>query len=59
MKVYDYSSEICEYCVCTDFGCAPVCTGHWNMCEGQGCVDAYIRWQEENQEDDRELEEMF
>lgn len=59
MRNYDYSSEICEYCVCTDFGFAPVGTGYWNLCEGLGCMDAYTRWQEHNPEDDRTLKELF
>lgn len=36
----NYSSVICNYCVCTDYGNAPVNTGPWNICEGQGCEAA-------------------
>ena len=59
MKNYNYTSEICEYCVCTDFGCAPVGTGPWNICEGCGCVEAYEDWKEDHPNDCRELEDMF
>lgn len=59
MKGYNYLSEICEYCSWTDFGCVPVNTGLHNLCEGEGCMDAYASWQDDNPEDTRELEEMF
>ena len=59
MAIYNYPSEICEYCICTDFGLYPVGTGLHNLCEGQGCVDAYENYIEEHPEDNRELEEMF
>lgn len=59
MKDYNYSSEICEYCDCTEFGTYPVGTGLHNLCEGKGCEDAYKRYKEENPEDERTLEEMF
>ena len=59
MTIYNYPSEICEYCACTDFGDCPVGTNQYNICEGAGCVNAYANWQEEHPEDERELEEMF
>ena len=59
MKEYNYPSEICEWCRCTDYGCVNVNTGYWNLCEGQGCEYAYIDWKEANPEDDRKLEELF
>ena len=54
-----YPSEICEHCVCTDYGTASVGTGLHNLCEGAGCIDAYESYKEEHPEDNRELEEMF
>ena len=59
MRDYDYPSEICRYCKCTDYGCHPIGTGYWNLCEGQGCEEAYKYWKEENPDDDRTLEELF
>ena len=59
MKDYNYSSEICSYCACTDYGFAPAGTGPWNLCEGVGCPDAYTRWKEQNPEDDRTFDELF
>lgn len=59
MKDYKYSSEICLYCAHTDYGCAPVNTGLHNICYGDGCEEAYSKWQEENPDDNREMEELF
>lgn len=59
MKDLKYVSEICDYCVCSDFGTAPVGTGAHNICEGVGCVDAYDNYKEDHPEDERTLEEMF
>lgn len=59
MKNLKYVSEICDYCVCSDFGTAPVGTGAHNLCEGSGCVDAYESYKEDHPEDERTLEEMF
>lgn len=59
MQRCNYPSEICEHCVCTDYGTASVGTGLHNLCEGAGCIDAYESYKEEHPEDNRELEEMF
>lgn len=59
MSDNNYSSVICEYCRWTDLGYAKVNTGPWNMCEGQGCQDAYEAWQEDNPDDDSTLESLF
>lgn len=59
MSNYNYPSELCEYCACTDYGLAPVNTGPWNLCEDQWCEIAYKDWKEANPDDDRTLEEMF
>lgn len=59
MKNYDYSSEICNYCPCTDFGFAAVGTGPHNLCYGAKCEEAYENWKENNPEDCREFEELF
>ena len=37
---HNYPSEICDYCVCTDYGTQDVGTGLHNLCEGSGCIDA-------------------
>lgn len=55
----NYSSEICEYCPYTRFGLYSVNTGSHNLCEGSKCEEAYIAWQEDHEEDDRTLEELF
>lgn len=59
MKSQGYSSPICEYCKCTDWGFQTVNTGPWNMCEGIGCEDAFEEYKVSNPEDDRKLEDMF
>lgn len=59
MRNCKYTSEICEYCPCTDFGSAAVNTGPWNLCEGARCIEAYDAWKEDNPDDCRELEEML
>lgn len=59
MRNYDYPSEICLYCGYTDYGFAPINTGPWNLCEGRWCEEAYIKWQEDNSDDDRTFEELF
>ena len=48
MKSQGYSSPICEYCKCTDWGFQTVNTGPWNMCEGIGCEDAFEEYKVSN-----------
>lgn len=58
---HEYSSVICEYCACTDYGGEPVNTGPWNICEGVGCelaLDAYNDGRSE-EEQIKSLEEAF
>lgn len=59
MSKYSYPSVICRYCRYTDYGCQPVGTGHWNMCEGVYCEEAYNLYKVENPDDDSKLEELF
>ena len=35
------TEEICNYCRYTEYGLENVNTGHWNLCEGSWCEDAY------------------
>lgn len=57
----DYSSVICNYCTCTDYGSASVNTGPWNLCEGVGCEKALEAYNNDNSDEDKinSLEEAF
>lgn len=55
---HDYSSVICEYCRCTDYGESSVGTGPHNLCEGIGCPEAYDSYVEETG-DNTPLEDLF
>ena len=59
MREYDYPSIICEYCWYTDYGCQPVGTGYWNLCEGQYCEETYEEYRDKNPDDTSKLEELF
>lgn len=56
-----YSSVICEYCVCTGYGDAPVNTGPWNLCEGAGCELALATYNDGRPEEEqiKSIEEAF
>lgn len=59
MIKYDYPSIICNYCRYTDYGCQPVGTGYWNLCEGCFCEETYKLYKEEHPDDTSELEDLF
>ena len=52
MSKYTYSSEICHYCKCTDFGCIPVNTGPHNLCYGEHCDEAQSNWKDAQNPDE-------
>ena len=57
---HDYSSTLCLYCGCTDYGSQTVNTGPWNSSEGKGCEDAFEKYLEANPDaTETTIEEMF
>ena len=51
----DYPSVICEYCVCTDYGDAPVNTGLHNLCEGACCEVALYNYNDSRDNDEDKI----
>ena len=58
MNKYEYPSIICNYCRYTNYGFEEVGTSPFNLCEGMGCENAYVKYVEETG-DNSSLEDLF
>lgn len=47
----EYSSNLCNYCPCTEYGTQSINSGPWNLCEGCSCAEAFEQYREENEEE--------